>query len=673
LSVAGDPYKYFRVEARDLLEQLGCGVVELERGGAGQSGTVSRLLRLAHTLKGAARVVKQPEIAEAAHQVEDLLEPFRDGLAFPIPREGLEKMLGLVDAMAGRVRSLAPPPGEAASSAEEAFRTLRTEVAEMDGLLGGIAEAQARLGAVARGVGSLDPVLRLAAVVAETSAVAGRSGTGTETPAESLRTRLGDLEREMAAATEGLERELRQVRIAGERLRLLPVSALSSPLERTVSDVARSLGKRATFRLEGGDIRLDGDVLGTLQTGLLQVVRNAVAHGIEVEAARVAAGKSSEGLVVLEVERRDGRVAFRCRDDGGGIDLGAVRRGLQRQGRSSGEAARIGDDEVLSLLLEGGLSTAPVVTDVSGRGVGLDVVRAAAARLGASVSIRTRPAQGTTVEIVVPVSLSSVEALWVEAAGIKAAIPLGAVVRARRLGRGDVDGSTERDLLQDEGRLLPFAHLAGLLHQGSESSVPAVRSAVVVAGTRGQVAVGVERLLEIASVLVRGLPGLAPIDPIVAGVAIDPEGNPQPVLDPERMVDAALRAERPTLRPRTPNAPILVVDDSLTTRMLEQSILESAGYEVHVATSGEEALTKARRQKYGLLLVDVEMPGMSGFELLEALQSDAALQHLPAILVTSRDSPEDRVRGTRAGAKAYVVKSDFDQVDLLRRIGSLMS
>jgi two-component system chemotaxis sensor kinase CheA len=432
LSVAGDPYKYFRVEARDLLEQLGCGVVELERGGAGQSGTVSRLLRLAHTLKGAARVVKQPEIAEAAHQVEDLLEPFRDGLAFPIPREGLEKMLGLVDAMAGRVRSLAPPPGEAASSAEEAFRTLRTEVAEMDGLLGGIAEAQARLGAVARGVGSLDQVLRLAAVVAETSAVAGRSGTGTETPAESLRTRLRDLEREMPAATEGLERELRQVRIAGERLRLLPVSALSSPLERTVSDVARSLGKRATFRLEGGDIRLDGDVLGTLQTGLLQVVRNAVAHGIEVEAARVAAGKSSEGLVVLEVERRDGRVAFRCRDDGGGIDLGAVRRGLQRQGRSSGEAARLGDDEVLSLLLEGGLSTAPVVTDVSGRGVGLDVVRAAAARLGASVSIRTRPAQGTTVEIVVPVSLSSVEALWVEAAGIKAAIPLGAVVRARR-------------------------------------------------------------------------------------------------------------------------------------------------------------------------------------------------------------------------------------------------
>jgi two-component system chemotaxis sensor kinase CheA len=195
----------------------------------------------------------------------------------------------------------------------------------------------------------------------------------------------------------------------------------------------------------------------------------------------------------------------------------------------------------------------------------------------------------------------------------------------------------------------------------------------VVAGTRGQVAVGVERLLEIASVLVRGLPGLAPIEPIVAGVAIDPEGNPQPVLDPERMVDAALHAERPTLRPRTPNAPILVVDDSLTTRMLEQSILESAGYEVHVATSGEEALTKARRQKYGLLLVDVEMPGMSGFELLEALQSDAALQHLPAILVTSRDSPEDRVRGTRAGAKAYVVKSDFDQVDLLRRIGSLMS
>ncbi len=144
------------------------------------------------------------------------------------------------------------------------------------------------------------------------------------------------------------------------------------------------------------------------------------------------------------------------------------------------------------------------------------------------------------------------------------------------------------------------------------------------------------------------------------------------MLDAERLGEAVRQAGRHPARPSSPRVPILVVDDSLTTRMLEQSILESAGYVVELATSGEEALEKARRQRYGLFLVDVEMPGMDGFELLERLQSDPDLRRIPSILVTSRSSPEDRRRGAQVGARAYVVKSEFDQVDLLRRIGSLV-
>jgi two-component system chemotaxis sensor kinase CheA len=186
------------------------------------------------------------------------------------------------------------------------------------------------------------------------------------------------------------------------------------------------------------------------------------------------------------------------------------------------------------------------------------------------------------------------------------------------------------------------------------------------------VAVGVERILDRAAVLVRALPALAPADPVVGGVSVDAEGNPQPMLDPERIVGAVRQLERAALRPPAPRATILVVDDSLTTRMLEQSILESAGYAVELANSAEEAMEKVRHQRFGLFLVDVEMPGMDGFELVARLQSDTELRHIPAILVTSRASPEDRKRGAEAGAKGYVVKSEFDQVDLLRRIGSLM-
>jgi two-component system chemotaxis sensor kinase CheA len=197
-------------------------------------------------------------------------------------------------------------------------------------------------------------------------------------------------------------------------------------------------------------------------------------------------------------------------------------------------------------------------------------------------------------------------------------------------------------------------------------------SGVVFFGSSGSAAIGVDRLLEVTTVLVRALPVFAPVDSIIAGVSIDGFGNPLPVIDPDRLAEAVRLVERAAPRPSSPGAPILVVDDSLTTRMLEQSILESAGYTVDLATSGEEALEKARRHRYGLFLVDVEMPGMNGFELLECFRADPELHRIPAILVTSRTTAEDRQRGLEVGARAYVVKSEFDQVDLLRRIKGFM-
>jgi len=257
---------------------------------------------------------------------------------------------------------------------------------------------------------------------------------------------------------------------------------------------------------------------------------------------------------------------------------------------------------------------------------------------------------------------------------MRAAIPMDAVVRTMRRARADVVASPDGDAISSDGGLIPFAPLARVLGQGDGSRATRdMFSAVVISASGRKAAVGVDRLLEGTTVLVRAFPALAPVDAIVAGVSIDAEGRPQPVLDAERLVDAVRRAERAPARPSSPRNPILVVDDSLTTRMLEQSILESAGYAVELATSGEEALEKARGQRYGLFLVDVEMPGMTGFELLERFQSDPDLRTIPSILVTSRNTPEDRRRGAESGARAYVVKSEFDQVDLLRRIGSLMS
>jgi two-component system, chemotaxis family, sensor kinase CheA len=221
------------------------------------------------------------------------------------------------------------------------------------------------------------------------------------------------------------------------------------------------------------------------------------------------------------------------------------------------------------------------------------------------------------------------------------------------------------------GQAIPFVPLAYALDAPGDG-LARVSSAVVVVGEGGLAALGVERLLGRASLLVRPLPALAAADPVVSGLSLDAEGTPRPVLDADRLVECARARRSPASPAPAPPPPILVVDDSLTTRMLEQGILEAAGYEVEVAASGEEALEKARRRRYSLLLVDVEMPGMDGFTLLEQLRGDAELRGIPALLVTSRQAPEDKARGLQAGARGYIVKSEFDQTELLATIRGLV-
>ena len=575
-----------------------------------------------------------------------------------MPREGLDPLLELLDAMGARLTALVPPPASGAPpAAEEPFRTLRADVGEMDHLLDGIAATQAGLGSLRRATASVARARRLASLVEEdvssprTRGVPRPGRRAAERAVQDLGALLAGLEHGLSGDVERIESELQQARAAGERLRLLPVDTLFGPLERAVRDTARAAGKRAAFRGEGGETRLDGHVLAALQGALVQVVRNAVAHGIETEPERLAAGKPEEGSVGLQVVPRGARVAFTCRDDGRGVDLDAVRRVLQRKGALP--AGDLDPDRLLRLLLDGGISTSRAVTDVSGRGVGLDVVREVMSRLGGKVTIGTRPGEGTTLELVVPVSLSSLDALIVEASGARVAIPVDAVRRTLRVGADDIARSGDGDSIVHEGQLVPFLPLARVL--GGESRADRGRSAwsaVVLAGGSGLAALGVERLLGRARVLVRPLPALASFDPIVVGASLDAEGDPQPVLDSDRLAEAARRAERRAPSPETPAPPILVVDDSLTTRMLEQSILESAGYEVELASSGEEALEKARRRRFRLFLVDVEMPGMDGFAFVEHLQRTPPCARSPPSSSPRATGPEDRVRGDRASARA---------------------
>jgi two-component system chemotaxis sensor kinase CheA len=687
-----DPYKYFRVEAGEILEQLQQGLLDLEKG-APAPEIVPKLLRLAHTLKGAARVVKQAGIADLSHAVEDLLVPLREA-ATVVAASTIQTSLQHVDAMRVQLSALSTPHADtpaasqgaalgaaagAAGAPEAAFWAARRNVQDLDVLMDGIGELNVRIGGVRGLRRALERAKGLAELMGDHLLVRhGAQSNEAElgkmrSLSDELQSVLALTERELSTSFEQATRELGQVRDAAERLRLVPVDLLWSSLERTARDAALSLGKNVSFQAHGGDLRLEAELLAQVQRALLQAVRNAVAHGIETPSERAALGKPPAGMISIAVFRRDDQVVFSCTDDGRGLDLEAIRRSAEQRGLKPAELAGMNADGLAQLLLRGGISTSRAVTAVSGRGIGLDLIRETADNLGGTVTLRGAAPHGVVISMAVPVSLSALSALLAEVAGQVVALPLHAVRGTARQQPEDIAHSAEGESVLVEGKVVPYTELSRLLHTQAPETERVSRASVWVQAQEGSVALGVERLLGIESIVVRALPELSLLSAIVSGASFDAEGNPRLVLSPEGLVNAARSvAAAPRVAPKR-HAPILVIDDSLTTRMLEQAILESAGYEVDVAVSGEEGMDKARQRKYGLFLVDVEMPGMDGFSFIERTRSDPDLRDTPAILVTSRASPEDVQRGREVGALAHIEKREFNQTDLLARIRKLVT
>jgi two-component system chemotaxis sensor kinase CheA len=440
-----DPHKYFRIEARDLLTQFGSAVLELEKNG-NRDGRVQHLVRLAHTLKGAARVVKEPNIADRAHAIEEFLIPFRE-LSGNVPRKCVEAVLECVDEIDRRVRALTSTPEgtpavQSPSVPEDDIRTVQTNLVDMDLVLGGLTETHALLNALRAAQPALEQAERLTALLLDqTSPNDARPGhrnalvnaQAAHATVQELRKHLHDVRSDVGLTIEQIDRELNQVRDAAEQLRLVSAASLFEPLERTVRDTARTLGKKVSFEGTGSDIRLEAHVLGRVQRALVQTVRNAVAHGIESEDERRVANKPVVGHVLLRVARHGKQVVFTCRDDGRGVDFNAVQRVAAQRGLLSPETRSHSAEDLLRLLMQGGISTTDTVTEVSGRGIGLDVVRESVEQLGGHVNIRNEPGQGVTFEFVVPISMASLDVLVVGASGNTVLIPMDAVRAAIRV------------------------------------------------------------------------------------------------------------------------------------------------------------------------------------------------------------------------------------------------
>ena len=492
-----------------------------------------------------------------------------------------------------------------------------------------------------------------------------------EASARRVEARLAQLARELLAdrltlthAVGGLDEEVR-------RARTLPFAEACAGLERTVRDVALSAGKRARLDIEGGVLELDRSLLQNLREPLLHLVRNAVAHGLETPEERHRAGKPEEGRVTLSASLSGGRVNVRVEDDGRGLDLEAIRARARAHGWDAPEDAAA----AARLIFHPGLSTAAKVTAVSGRGVGLDVVRSQVEALRGSVDVSFRPGAGTRFVLDVPLTLSTLRVLRVLAGGHAFTLPAENVERLLRLTPSEVREVEGRQMWAAEKTLVPLASLAAVL--GLPPSPPRARLATVVL-TSGplRAALGVDEVLAEQEVLVRGLGSRVRRARHVSGAAVLPDGKMALLLHPASLIRAAegrpaasFFAAPTTARVRHR---IILADDSPTTRALEQSLLEAAGYEVLACTDGLDAWEKLQRVGADVLVSDVEMPRMDGFALTEAVRTSPRFARLPVVLVTARERSEDKAHGLEVGASAYLVKSAFDQTNLLETLRRLL-
>ena len=641
--MSGDPYKYFRIECRQLLDALSTGILALESGSAEAPGA-SDLFRAAHTLKGAARIVRHGAIADASHQLEEYLSPMRATGQVPgaLEIQAMLDLLAHIEQALGEIEAPAPPAASPEQPASSEVAPLSWE--RQAELLSSLREAHAALRQIAVLVDSAE---RVTATHADGASQLDSSR----------------ISKELRHWAEVGQREITDAHEAASRLHHVAFKSLLPALELTVRDVAQVRQKRALVRIQGGELRVAAEYLNRLKPALVQLARNAVAHGIEPSAERERSGKPPIGQVVIGVRRSGRRLLIYCEDDGQGVDFDAVRHAAAKRGLS----ATITESELLAMLVQTPVSTSTRVDQAAGRGVGLEIVGSVCRELGGSARVSTARGAFTRVELDLPGSLGELDALLVRVHADRYLIPLEQVRKGQLFEASVVTRSDGVAALDVDGRRMKLVDLGAYV-----SPRPRAARALCVVVTEtpaGYLALQVDHIIGIRTVTPVRTRALPLLDPAVSAVTILEDGEIVPILNAEAV--GARAPAQPVRTERAERLRVLVVDDSLTSRSLEQSILETAGYLVDTAASAEEGLRRVEEQRYGLCLVDVEMPGADGFSFVRALRANKATAEVPAILISSRNSPSDREAGRQAGAQDYIAKQEFDQNLLLKRIAEL--
>jgi two-component system chemotaxis sensor kinase CheA len=648
----------FREESLERVERMASTLLAAEPEG-GDAEAIAQLFRDAHSIKGSAGMFGLDQIGALAGAMEDVLSRSRESGVLS-PRE-IPALLGGADAIRAAVANDLAVTAPAAAVALPAVdggwaagpQFAPTPATALDGDPPPVPVAISRRTAAEPTLRvRAEKVDRLLASVGE-AALHGR--------------RLEHLTAADARTDDALHEELErgQTLVADLQeavldLRTLPLKTVVGGLARAVRDAAAEVGREARLELTGTETPLDRSILDGIGDALVHLVRNAVFHGIEPADEREARGKPRSGTIRIDAEQRGSLVALTCIDDGRGVS-----KALLERVPPGGSLA--------DLLAEPGLSTAGAVTELAGRGVGLDAVKHHVEGLGGVLEVSSEPGAGTTVTLLVPLTLAVVTVLLFERGRQIFGVPLSGVDRAIR--GADAHQLHGRRALELEGTTVPLADLADSLGMDAAALAGDCPVVIVASGTR-RAAVECDRLLGDREIVVKSLGPLLASAAGYLGAAILDDGTIALLLDPAHLVRTAARAPQAQRAPRLASRPspkILVVDDQFTVRELERTILEAAGYRVRTAEDGRAALVLLDQEPdIECVVSDVDMPRMDGLDLLEAIRARPGHSALPVIIVSASDDDEALERGADAGADAWVVKSEFEQEALLETVGRLI-
>ncbi len=469
-----------------------------------------------------------------------------------------------------------------------------------------------------------------------------------------------------------------------KEMHMLPFSSLTEIFPRFIRELAHDQDKQVELTIEGTAIEIDRRILEAMKDPLIHLLRNCVDHGFEKPAARVQKSKPPHGSLRIAVSQIDsGKIEILVADDGAGIDTAQVQAAAQRLGLlSAEEVQRLDERETLDLIFRSGVSTSPIITDLSGRGLGLAIVREKVERLGGVIAIETRLDAGTTFRMVLPLSLATFRGVLIRVGEQRFVLPALSVERVARVANQNIQTVENRETIPLDGQAVSLVWLSDVLEmpRNAAASEAADRVPLVVLGLGlARVAFRVDEILGEQEVLVKNLGRQLARVRNIAGASVLGTGLVVSVLNVSDLMKSAVRlataprtsamAEKSV---QTQQRSILVVEDSITSRALLKNILESAGFLVTTAVDGIDAYTALKTAAFDLVVSDVEMPRMDGFDLTAKIRADKKLSELPVVLVTSLESREHRERGIDVGANAYIVKSSFDQSNLLEVIGRLI-